>query len=462
MSDFLGIRPDLINCPKGIKFLCSLIIKKSLSEQLGNMMKLPLCNFTISDHNYLFLLIAIIVFEFHPNIYQATCKASMGTITVKGVNAEIVSCSDSIKISRTTIKTIASQERNITMNDVSGILMVTGFSNILTSTTLNSSHNGMILVSGNTTLILPASSSNIGIQFTIKKIDDSANTVTISGNVDGQSNPQLTEINSYITIISNGNSWYKVAEYVATETSSADQTYISNSLGMTFRLIPAGTFVMGSPSDELGRGNDETQYTVTISEPYYIQTTEVTQGQWKDVMGNNPSSITSITNCGLNCPVEVSWHDCQTFLATLNAMGEGSYTLPTEAQWEHAARAGSNKAFANGIISYTTTDSNLDIMGWYFSNSNSTPHAVAQKQANAWGLFDMYGNVWEWCNDWYGMYPTGSVTDPGGPSSGSYRVRRGGSWSNDAHYCRSACRLTGNPSNRGIGNGLRLLRALNP
>ena len=238
-------------------------------------MKFPLCNCTITYYNYLIFLIAITVFEFHPNIYQATCKASMGTMSVKGVDAVIVSSSDSIKISRTTINTIASQDRNITINDVSGTLMVTGFSNILTSTTLNSSHNGVILVSGNTTLSLPSPSSNIGIQYTIKKIDTSATTVTISGTVDGESDSQLTEQNSYITIISNGNAWYKVAEYVSAETSTENQTYISNSLGMTFRLIPAVTFVMGSPSDELGRGTDETQYTVTISESFYIQTTEV-------------------------------------------------------------------------------------------------------------------------------------------------------------------------------------------
>jgi formylglycine-generating enzyme required for sulfatase activity len=338
--------------------------------------------------------------------------------------------------------------------------MVTGFSNILTSTTLNSSHNGVILVSGNTTLSLPSASSNTGIQFTIKKIDTSASTVTISGTIDGESDPQLTEQNSYITIISNGNAWYKVAEYVSAETSTENQTYISNSLGMTFRLIPAGTFVMGSPSDELGRGSDETQYTVTISESFYIQTTEVTQGQWKAVMGNNPSSFDS---CGLNCPVEyISWEDAEDFIMTLNAMGEGSYTFPTEAQWEYAARAGSNKAFANGDISNTTTDSNLDVMGWYSSNSGSTPHAVAQKQPNAWGLYDMHGNVWEWCHDWYGSYPDISVTDPGGPSSGSFRVLRGGSWYSDAQSCRSAGRYIFSPGNRDYYIGLRLSRTLKP
>ena len=381
----------------------------------------------------------------------------MGSITAKAVNGELISSSDYIKISCTTIKTLASHERNITINDVSGTMMVTGFSNILTSTTLTSNNNGVVLVSGNTTLTLPDPSNTLGIKYTIKKIDSLSNIVTISGIVDGESSPQLTVQNSYITIISNGNAWYKIAEYAA-ETTTENQTYIINTLGMTFRLIPAGTFVMGSPTDELGRGTDEDQYTVTLSEPYYIQTTEVTQGQWKAVMGSNPSSF---TDCGLNCPVEyISWDDAQTFITILNAMGEGSYTLPTEIQWEYAARAGSNKAFANGDISDTATDPSLDVMAWYLSNSNTTTHAVAQKQANAWGLFDMHGNVWEWCHDWYGTYPTGSVTDRVGPSSGSNKVRRGGSFGSVAHKCRSAKRYNDSPDFRWGDIGIRLLRSL--
>ncbi|KPA13875.1 Sulphatase-modifying factor domain protein [Candidatus Magnetomorum sp. HK-1] len=329
-----------------------------------------------------------------------------------------------------------------------------------THITLTSEQSGMILVSGNSTVSLPAPSSAQGKRFTIKKTDTSSTTVTISGDIEGESNPQLSEQYAYMSIISNGSEWLKIAESISTSTASVPQTYVSNSLGMTFRLIPAGTFVMGSPSDELGRDGAETQYTVTLTESFYMQTTEVTQGQWKAVMGNNPSNFDS---CGLNCPVEyISWDDCQTFIATLNAMGEGAYTLPTEAQWEYAARAGSNKAFANGVISNTTTDSNLDIMGWYVSNSNSTPHAVAQKQANAWGLFDMHGNVWEWCNDWHDTYPTGSVTDPGGPSSGTHRVDRGGSWSHNAQYCRSANRGYVTPGNRYSYLGLRLSRTIEP
>jgi formylglycine-generating enzyme required for sulfatase activity len=329
-----------------------------------------------------------------------------------------------------------------------------------TNITLSSEQSGMVLVSGNSTVSLPAPSSAQGKRFTIKKTDTSSTTVTISGDIEGESNPQLSEQYAYMSIISNGSEWLKIAESISTSTASVPQTYISNSLGMTFRLIPAGTFVMGSPSDELGRETNETQYTVTISESFYIQTTEVTQGQWKAVMGSNPSIFDS---CGLNCPVEkVSWEDAQTFIATLNAMGEGSYTLPTEAQWEYASRGGSNKAFANGDISNTTTDSNLDVMGWYNSNSGSTPHAVAQKQPNAWGLYDMHGNVWEWCHDWYGSYPDISVTDPGGPSSGSSRVRRGGSWYYNAQTCRSAKRYYFSPGNPSNDIGLRLSRTLNP
>ena len=245
-------------------------------------------------------------------------------------------------------------------------------------------------------------------------------------------------------------------QVVSGQYNNVNEPVITNSLGMTFNLIPSGTFVMGSPTDELGRATDETQYTVTLSEPYYIQTTEVTQGQWEAVMGYNPSSF---ANCGQNCPVEhISWEDATAFISALNAMGEGSYTLPTEAQWEYAARGGSNKAFANGDISNITTDSNLDVIAWYSSNSNSTPHTIAQKQANAWGLFDMHGNVWEWCYDWYGTYPTGNVEDPVGPSSGSYRVVRGGSWKNDAQYCRSAERPTNSPGNSSSIIGLRLIR----
>ncbi|KPA13283.1 secreted protein containing Sulphatase-modifying factor domain protein [Candidatus Magnetomorum sp. HK-1] len=237
----------------------------------------------------------------------------------------------------------------------------------------------------------------------------------------------------------------------------------TNSLGMTFVYIPPGTFMMGSPTDELGRGGNETQHQVTLTKGYFMQTTEVTQGQWKAVMGSNPSYF---QNCGDNCPVEeVYWYKVQDFIESLNQKeGTSKYRLPTEAEWEYAARAGSSTAFANGAITerYCDYDPNLDAMGWYCGNSNDKTHPVAQKLSNAWGLYDMHGNVWEWCQDWYNSYPENSVTDPTGPSLGSYRVLRGGSWGDSAHYCRSAKRDSDSPGDRlsycGGFLGLRLSR----
>jgi formylglycine-generating enzyme required for sulfatase activity len=215
----------------------------------------------------------------------------------------------------------------------------------------------------------------------------------------------------------------------------------NNSLGMNFVYIAPGTFTMGSPTDEPGRDNDETQHQVTLTKGYYMQTTEVTQGQWEAVMGSNPSYFKS---CGSDCPVEkVSWDDAQSFITQLNQLGEGTYMLPTEAQWEYAARAGSTTAFANGAITETGGgyDPNLDAMGWYTYNADSKTHPVAQKAPNAWGIYDMHGNVWDWCQDRYSSYTSGSVTDPAGPSSGwPIRLIRGGGWNSYAKDCRLAVR----------------------
>ena len=231
-------------------------------------------------------------------------------------------------------------------------------------------------------------------------------------------------------------------------------------LGMTFKLIPAGTFMMGSPSYEPGRDDDETQHQVTFTQAFYMQTTEVTQDQWVAVMGSNPSDFSGCSDC----PVEqVSWNDIQTFITNLNTRGEGTYRLPTEAEWEYAARAGSTTEFANGDITYYADmieceyDPNLDAMGWYCYNSSST-QSVGQKNPNAWGLYDMHGNVYEWCQDWYGAYPSYSVTDPTGPLSGSDRVFRGAGWWNYARYCRSAYRGSSPPGDIGNVLGFRLVK----
>jgi hypothetical protein len=215
-----------------------------------------------------------------------------------------------------------------------------------------------------------------------------------------------------------------------------------------FSLISAGSFQMGSTN---GASDERPVHTVTISRAFYLQKTEVTQAQWQAVMGTNPSYFAA---CGLQCPVEqVSWDDIQQFLGRLNQATPGvTYRLPTEAEWEYAARAGTTGDYGGS--------GGLDQMGWYGGNSGSTTHPVRQKQANAWGLYDMHGNVWEWVQDWYsGTYYTVSPpTDPTGPASGQYRVLRGGSWYYVAYYARSASRFFNNPSSRLNLYGFRLAR----
>ncbi len=249
---------------------------------------------------------------------------------------------------------------------------------------------------------------------------------------------------------------------VITTAAGVFHSPLVNSLDMAFVYIPAGTFLRGSPPEEPGRNPDETQHEVTLSQAFYLQTTPVTQGQWRALMGNNPSTFGA---GGEDCPVEgVSFGDCQEFIKRLNALGEGSYRLPTEAEWEYACRAGSESALTNGEISklFCELDPNLNAMGWYCGNSGRRPQPVAQKEPNAWGLYDLHGNVYEWCGDWYGEYPVGPQTDPQGPPSGTARVVRGGSWFASAKSCRSAHRFKWPPRSRSNLQvlGFRLVREL--
>lgn len=241
--------------------------------------------------------------------------------------------------------------------------------------------------------------------------------------------------------------------------SHAEQAMQSfkNSLGMEFVLIQPGKFMMGSPEDEPGRYTGENPHTVNLTDPFYMQTTEVTQGQWMLLMKNNPSSQ---KGCGDNCPVEqVSWENVQQFIIELNQKeGTDKYRLPTEAEWEYACRAGSTTAFPNGDITELECDRdpNLDVIGWYCWNSENKIHPVAQKKPNAWGLHDMAGNVQEWCQDWFGAYPYDEVTNPKGSPSGSYRVMRGGVWYSLARDCRCGSRFGSPPHYKFRHIGFRL------
>ena len=257
-----------------------------------------------------------------------------------------------------------------------------------------------------------------------------------------------------------------------------------------FVRIEPGRFRMGSPRDEPSRESDEGQHEVVITRPFLLQATEVTQGQWKRLMGTNPSHFSA---CGDACPVEnVNWwealaycnaasraerlqecyelvgcdgkkpgEDMECTEARFVGLGCAGYRLPTEAEWEYAARAGT--AFSTGSCLSTEQANyhgNYPQQGCPKGTYREKPVAVGSFAANAWGLRDMHGNVWEWCWDWYGDYPSGRVSDPLGPQTGSNRVGRGGSWDLSARHCRAANRDWFSPGNRNNNLGFRLLRSI--
>jgi formylglycine-generating enzyme required for sulfatase activity len=231
-------------------------------------------------------------------------------------------------------------------------------------------------------------------------------------------------------------------------TSAADSLpkTISVDLGggvtMELVLIRDGSFTMGSESQS-ALSDDKPAHTVTISKPFYQGKYEVTQEQSQAVMGNNPSDPSELK--GPRLPVDsVSWNDCQEFIKKLQSKSPGlMFSLPTEAQWEYACRAGSKTDYSFG-----DDGSRLGDYAWYKENSLSITHMVGGKQPNAWGLYDIHGNVEEWCTDWYGEYSSGAQKDPAGPSSGQLRVVRGGSCGIFDTFVRSASRLADSPDRR--------------
>jgi WD40 repeat protein/formylglycine-generating enzyme required for sulfatase activity/serine/threonine protein kinase len=229
--------------------------------------------------------------------------------------------------------------------------------------------------------------------------------------------------------------------------------------GIKLRLIPAGRFLMGAPdTDENADSAEKPQHLVRITKPFYLGIYPVTQSQYEAVLGSNPSYFGGDENR----PVEVSWEEAMVFCrkrtdALRSEGGVGTFRLPSEAEWEYACRAGTNTRYCFGDDA-----AGLDEYAWYGNNSGNTTHPVGQKKANAWGLYDMHGNVWEWCQDWYeaGYYAGCPREDPSGPSGRSHRVLRGGCWLLDASYCRVSCR--GRIVSEGCGNhlGFRLLRSV--
>ena len=251
------------------------------------------------------------------------------------------------------------------------------------------------------------------------------------------------------------------------------------------RRIPAGSFTMGSPDSESGRDTDENQHQVTLTKAFFIGVFECTQRQWELVMGSKPSHFNNAAYY-MTRPVErVSYNDIRgvssnggagwpefghsvdsdSFLGNLRAKTGLEFDLPTEAEWEYACRAGTTTPLNSGNgLTAPEECPNMAKVGRYLFNGGSesgktaagATAKVGSYQPNAWGLYDMHGNVWEWCLDWYEEYPTASVKDPKGASSGQFRLLRGGSWNNEAQYCRSAIRICDRQSTRGDGSGFRV------
>ncbi len=223
----------------------------------------------------------------------------------------------------------------------------------------------------------------------------------------------------------------------------AELEQVTNDLGMTFNRVPAGTFMMGSAEDAPGHESDERRHKVTISEPFWLQTTPVTRGQWLELVEGLPSAF---PDCGDDCPVDglqpdwVDWY----IKALSEEDPDWDYRLPTEAEWEYAARAGTEGPYYTGDClddSQANVSGKSVLPGCEPFAASSGPEPVARHKPNPWGFHDMLGNVWELCADWFGPYEEGPVTDPSGPEEGKYKVLRGGSWHFRAVHARAANRF---------------------
>jgi formylglycine-generating enzyme len=240
------------------------------------------------------------------------------------------------------------------------------------------------------------------------------------------------------------------------ELTTTGDTFRDSLTGMEFIFVKGGCYQMG---DTFGDGDsDEKPVHEGCVSDFYMGKYEVTQGQWRQVMRKNPASK---TNCGDNCPVEeVTWNDVQEFIEKLNRNSGKRYHLPTEAQWEYAARSAGKKEKWSG----TSNESELGNYAWYSVNAGNRTHPVGQKQPNGLGLYDMNGNVWEWCSDWYGEKYYGETPrdNPGGPSSGSYRVMRGGAWGYDQRFLRASSRFRSDPDDHTSSKGFRVALSEGP
>ena len=274
----------------------------------------------------------------------------------------------------------------------------------------------------------------------------SRQTVTISEG-------QTASISGSLTSSTSSSTANTLSSSGSSQSGNALTIPVKNGINIEMVKVEAGSFDMGATSEMQNPYSDEKPvHRVTLTNNYYVGKYEVTQALWQAVMGSNPSNFK-----GDALPVEqVSWNDCQDFISKLNAMTGKSFRLPTEAEWEYAARGGKKSRGYQYSGSNTLGDVAWYLLDWYFDDSGST-HAVGTKQPNELGIYDMTGNVWEWCQDWKGSYSSSPQTNPTGAASGSNRVLRGGSWYNSAKRCRASCRIGITPGGRDDNLGLRLI-----
>ncbi len=254
-------------------------------------------------------------------------------------------------------------------------------------------------------------------------------------------------------------SWFASVSLTAQENRHEPMTnriMLPGDIVMEFVRIEPGSFVMGSGETEFGRAADEgPRRKVRISQPFFLGRFEVTQAQWKAVMGNNPSPFRLQPNADRLPADMITWNDAMAFVARINSMGIGRFRLPTEAEWEYACRAGTSTAYYWGDDGSQNTISKY---AWGYSRAEGKSHPVGALLPNAWGLHDMTGNVWEWCSDWFQPYDPLDTVDPRGPETGDRKIYRGGSWYNEPEALRSANRHGHPPKgNGGLNAGFRLV-----
>lgn len=295
------------------------------------------------------------------------------------------------------------------------------------SVTINENGTGYYIVQAATATAPNAAAVQAGTAFAL-----TAN-VAASANISGLT--PSTAYTIYVIAKDTENNVQSAVSSVAVTTSAA-AVITDITTGMTLLKVDGGTYTMGDTFGD-GFSAELPTHQVTIGD-FYIGKYEVTQGEWQTVMTDNTSGLSATPSyfsaCGANCPVEqVSWDDIQIFISRLNALSGTNYRLPTEAEWEYAARSG-------GLSEKYSGGSDINAVAWYSVNSGSTTHLVGQKQANGLGLYDMSGNVWEWVSDWYGTYDSAAQTNPTGPTTGSDRVSRGGSFNHEAINIRASIR----------------------